>query len=281
MDFLSGLFNFGKSLFQGGANLLGPAVSFGQNLFGGGMNPLDIFGGGGGGGKKPPGMPSIQPIGAKSIPRMGAMSPFTSGNTGSMFPEAPEGNKKKGWLDSLFPGGTAPGLLGLGLPAIGNMFGPKSPKVPDINSLGSVQALQNFRPGQSVSPEYKNMLGQNNDRLRNQRIKDLQAVYHSARPGTDYLSDTAYQRDLAEIERQVQEQSASDLASAEATFSSQELERLSQIAEMDIYSIMAQTGLEAEEANSFKEMFSNLGNTFLTNATRQPGGDLMSLFGLA
>ena len=72
-----------------------------------------------------------------------------------------------------------------------------------------------------------------------------------------------------------------ELAKAEATFSGQEQEKLAQLAQMDIYSIMAQTGLEAQEAQQFKEMFSNVGNMFLTNATRDPNdmSSLMRLFG--
>jgi len=173
-------------------------------------------------------------------------------------------------LNSMFPGGTGQGIAGMAIPAIGNMFGKKSPKVPDINSLQSVQAFNNFKPGNSVSPEYQTMLNNNVNRLRDQRIRDLQATYRSARPGTDYITDTNYQRDLAEIERGVQGQMSDDLAKAEGTFSSQEQEKLSQIAQMDIYSIMMQTGLDAQEANDFKQMFSNVGNMFLTNATRKP-----------
>ncbi len=177
--------------------------------------------------------------------------------------------KQKSFLDNIFPGGSTQGIAGMAIPAIGNMFAPKSPKIPDLNALSGVQAFQNFRPGNSMSPEYKTMLNNNTDRLRDKRVQDLQATYRSARPGTDYLTDTNYQRDLAEIERQVQSQSADDLAKAEGTFSAQEQERLSTLANMEIFEIMQQTGLDAKEADDFKQMFSNYGNMFLTNATKK------------
>jgi len=174
-----------------------------------------------------------------------------------------------GWMKSLFPGGTASGIAGIAAPLIGNMFAPKV-KTPEIKATPNVQALQNFRPGNSVSPEYQTMLNNNIDRLRNKRIQDLQATYRSARPGTDYLTDTNYQRDLAEIERSVQTQLSDDLASAEGTFSAQEQNRLSELAQLDVAQLMMQYGLDAEEANNFKQMFSNVGNMFLTRATRDP-----------
>lgn len=216
--------------------------------------------------------------GGQKAPQYGAGKIGPPTQNQSFFPGQQSGGMD--WMSSLFPGGKAQGIAGIAAPLFGNMFAPKSPKIPDINQLGSVQAMKNFRPGKSVSPEYQGMLQNNVNRLRDKRIKDLQSVYHSSRPGTDYLTDTNYQSDLAEIERGVQDQLSDDLAQAEGTFSGQEQERLGQLAQMDIWSIMAQTGLDAQEANDFKQMFSNVGNMFLTNATRNPNdtNQLMEMF---
>lgn len=282
MGFLTSLFGgLGKAL--GGA---GSSISKGiGSLFGGGGggNLLNSIGGLFGGGKPEPRqafgntVPFAQQLNKGQL----MSSPYQQGLPGFSGMTDGMGSPKKSnsWLDSLFPGGKGQGIAGLAIPAIGDMFAPKSPKIPDINSLQNVQAFQNFKPGNSVSPAYQDMLKRNTDRLRDERIRNLQATYRSARPGTDYLTDTNYQRDLAEIERQVQTQMSDDLARAEGTFSSQEQERLSQLAQMDIYTIMAQTGMDAQEANDFKQMFSNVGNMFLTNATKKPGSDIMSLFG--
>lgn len=270
MGFLSSLFNAiggaGSSIMSGLGSIAKPVMS----MFSGGGGASNLFGnlfGGGGsqsGGFQPqqgfPGMPPGMSSIAKSMPTSpGQMS------MGTPFQQQ-EPEKKKSWLDSIFPGGAAQGIAGLAIPALGNMFSPKKPSVPDFNTLPNVQAFQNFKPGQSVSPEYQQMVQNNVGRLRDKRVQDLQQVYRSARPGTDYLSDTNYQRDLAEIERRVQEQMTDDLSRAEGTFSAQEQERLSQLANQDILQIMMQTGLEADEANDFKEMFGNAGRVLLNSA---------------
>ena len=269
MGFLSSIFNGLGSLISGAGSSIGSFLGGGggSNLLGGISN---LFGGG----NQQPAVRQASgntvPFAQQKNPGQFRNSPYVSGGQLPGFASTSKnGNKPKGLLDNIFPGGSTQGMAGLAIPALGNLFAPKSPNIPDLNSLGSVQALSSFRPGNSISPEYKTMLDNNNNRLRDQRVRDLQATYRSARPGTDYLTDTNYQRDLSEIERQVQSQSADDLARAEGTFSSQEQERLSRLAEMDIYSIMAQTGLDAQEANDFKEMFANVGNMFLTGATRK------------
>lgn len=295
MNFLSSLFSGAKNLFGGAgkaisqgaqtlANPISAAVGAGSKL-GQGFNPMSLFGGGGKGGTSSAGpQPFMNPVKSSSSPQsfstgsfpvsVQASVPGFDGDTDEAKP-----GKKPGILDQIFPGGGMQGIAGLVAPLIGDMFAPKSPKIPDMSSLSSVQALQNFKPGGSVSPAYEAMLQRNVSQIRDQKVKDLQALYHNARPGTDYLTDSAYQRDLAKLDQDIQTNMSDDLARAELTFSQQEQEKLSQIAQMDIYSIMAQTGMEAQEAEQFKEMFSNIGNTFLTNATQKPETDLMSLFG--
>ena len=179
-------------------------------------------------------------------------------------------------MKSFFPGGVAQGIAGVAAPVIGNMFSPKT-KTPNFSAPQSVQNLQNFRPGNSISPAYKTMIENSTDRLRKQRKLNLDRVYHSARPGTDYTTDTNYQRDLAEIERSSQAQEADSLAGAEGTFSAQEQARLTDLAQLDIAQIMYETNLSAEEASAFKDLFSNVGNAFLTNATRKPGSEYNQL----
>ena len=251
MNWLTNLFGgIGKAAQGAGQSIMGGI----GNLFGGGQQQQPQYGAGKIG-PAPQGQFTTPPI-----------APSTSGGGTD-------------WMSSLFPGGKAAGIAGLAAPAIGNLFAPKAPKIPDIRSLGSVQAMQNFRPGQSVSPAYQEMIQGNVGKLRDKRIQDLQALYHNARPGTDYLTDTNYQRDLALLETGVQDDLTNELTKAEGQFSSQEQDRLSQLAQLDVYTIMAQTGLEAQEAQQFKEMFSNVGNMFLTNATKKPGYDFASLFG--
>ena len=290
------LFGSIKNLFGGASNAIGGALKTGGNAIGGvanaganvgknlvgqlgksGINPMSMFGGSNAfAGQQPqtspmniPFMGQAAPAGRNSV-MTSSLSPAST--IGSLSAGTDKKNAFGGILEQMFPGGTAQGMAGLAMPLLGDMFAPKSPNIPDMGSLSSVQALQNFKPGQSVSPEYQAMLQRNTQQLRDTKVRELQQLYHNARPGTDYLTDSAYQRDLAKIDQDIQMNMGDSLAQAEATFSGQEQERLSQIAQMDIYSIMAQTGLDAQEASDFKSMFSNMGNTLLTSATRKPGG---------
>ena len=302
MNWLSNLFGglgkavsgAGSSIFQGAQQLMNPisgAVNAGMKAAPGMMKGLQGFGGMLGGKQQPPATSGPNSIGGmmaggfKPMGSSGGPSAFdalsTPGFFGDTSPDSSplSGGKddKKNWWENLlggssgiFPGGNAGGIAGLAIPAIGNMFAPKVKEIPDASSLSSVQALQNFKPGNSVSPEYQEMLQRNVGRLKDSRTRELQALYRNARPGTDYLTDTNYQRDVAELERGVQEQLSDDLAKAEGQFSSQEQSRLSELANLDIFQIMQQTGLSAQEADNFKQSFSDVGNIFLTNATRSP-----------
>jgi len=282
-----------QSVAQPISGAVGAGTKLGQNLMGQ-FNPTQLLGaaskigapkpatspiqGSQGGGTNMFSMPLIGALG-QSNPASSMPVGLGTGVSGGDMDETTDKKKKNIW-EQFFPGGTTQGIAGLAAPLLGDMFSPKSPQIPDMSSLSSVQAMQNFRPGNSVSPEYQDMIQRNVQQLREQKVRELQALYHSARPGTDYLTDTNYQRDLALLDQGIQDNLADELTRAEATFSSQEQERLSQLAQMDIYSIMAQTGLEAQEAQQFKEMFSNIGNTFLTQATRNPNQyDFSSLFG--
>ncbi len=284
MGFLSSLFGgLGSALSGAGSSLMGglsglakPLMSMFGGGGGGGMAGLSgLFGGGGGGSMGSPSTSNIMSMFSGG----GSAMPVTSSAGSTGFQSMTQPKKKNGLLDSLFPGNSVQGIAGLAAPLLGDMFAPKKASIPNFNNLESVQALKNFRPGNSVSPEYQTMLKNNVGQIRDQKIKDLQQLYHNARPGTDYLTDSAYQRDLAKIDQDIQTNMSNDLARAESVFSGQEQERLSQIAQMDIYSIMAQTGMDAEEATQFKQMFSNVGNMFLTNATRDNStDDVMKMF---
>lgn len=268
MGFLGSLFGGLGSALSGAMGSLGSLGSGLMNMFGGGAGLGSLGSLLGGGGSKPPATSGYsQPNGYGQLSKQSLMgSPYQMNvpkSSGSSF------------MNSMFPGGSTQGILGMMAPLLGDLFAPKKNKMPDINSLGSVQALRNFRPGNSVSTQYQSMLKHNTDQLREQKVRELQALYHNARPGTDYLTDSNYQRDLASLDKGVQDNLTDELAKAEGTFSSQEQERLSEIAKMDVYSIMMQTGLDSQEAQQFKDMFSNVGNMFLTNATRNP----MSYFG--
>lgn len=254
---------FLNNIFQGLGSMFGGAGSSIMSGLG------SLFGGGG---------QSAQPSFAKPASGgSGAQNMFSAiGGANQSMPKQSSGGMD--FMKGLFPGGVGQGIAGIGIPAIGNMFAPK-PKMPDLTKTAGYQNLSNFKSGNSLSQGYKDSLYNQANRGREQRKRELDQIYHSARPGTDYTTDTNYLRDIGNLDRGFQEQLTDDLAKAEMGASGQEEEHLARLAALDEAQIMMETGLSFQEANDFKQMFSNVGNMFLTNATKKPGFDLASLFG--
>lgn len=205
-----------------------------------------LFGGGGGG----------------SIGRAigGSIGPSIRSNQGSGMPNV------VGGIMNLFNPSTPTGKtgLGLGISALGNFIGPKSPKMPNLNELPSYQAMQRFSSNPTpVDPSIADSINRGlsiNDEEETRRIRD---IYKNARPGTDYTTDSAYQRDIANLQRNQGLRRSDALANVQLQSNQQQMERLSQIANMDIYNIMAKLGMDAQEAEDFKRSFSNVGSMFL------------------
>ncbi len=118
----------------------------------------------------------------------------------------------------------------------------------------------------------------------------IRDVYRSIRPGTSEFTDTALAQELEDNRICFAHQRADTVAGltrgAQDRFnqqqfaqvqqalgaSDQEIAQLSQIAQLEIGQIMAQLGLDAEQARLFKETFLNLGSSLI-----QPPG-LMERF---
>ena len=259
MGFLNNIFQGLGSMFGGaGSSIMSGLGSLGKMFGGGGQSggvgniAQSLMGGGGGGGQMQP-----------STSKVSGGSNQSGGNN---------------FMQGLFPGGVGQGVAGMAIPAIGNMFAPK-PKMPDLTQTQGYKNLANFKSGNTLSQGYKDSLYNQSNRAREQRKRELDQIYHSARPGTDYTTDTNYQRDIANLDRGFQDQLADDLSEAEFKSSGQEQDRLTQLAQLDEAQIMMETGLSFQEANDFKQMFGNIGNMFLTSATRNPNQfDLASFF---
>jgi len=232
-------------------------------------------GGGGGGGP--------QPFNAFSQSPRNSIQGVSSINGGTM----PAKPKKTNFLDTIFSGGKENGLLGMGLNLIGEFAGPKVGKVPDMSSIPSVQAMKNFnvRETQPLSPDVEGSINRSVDIEHAAQTKRLRDIYKNARPGTDYTTDSAYQRDLANLERSQTLNRSDAMANAsmenmriQLGANEQEMAKLSELAQLDIGTIMANLGMDAEEANSFKEMFSNLGQPFLQKGLGLDYGSVLKQF---
>jgi hypothetical protein len=129
------------------------------------------------------------------------MNAFGGGNQaqgGAAGAAAAPAQKGGGGLMDMFNPST---MAGLGIMGAGQLMN-KQTKMPDFNNYPQVQALQNFSHNPPVLPqgmqdEINNSMGIQQE----QELRNLRDVYKNARPGTDYTTDSAYQRDLGNLQR--------------------------------------------------------------------------------
>lgn len=185
-----------------------------------------------------------------------------------------------GFLNGLFPGGTTPGMAGLGALGLGQAMQPKI-NGPDFNGLQSVQNLRNFNNSPhsldtAVQQSIQNSLNIQNE----QQLRNLRDTYKNARPGTDYTTDSAYQRDLANLNHSMAQDSSDVMANASLASNQQRLGNLTNIAGLDAQGAMAKYGMKAQKAQNQNQMFGNLGSMFLQKGLGMPDySGLAGLFG--
>src|SRR3990167_2606639 len=188
-------------------------------------------------------------------------------------------------------GGIGKGLaIGGGLSLIGDMFS-KQPQAPDFSSLQSIQDLRRSASGSGTSP--LGQLGQQQLSARlsapfgglepgaEQSVRDtfaqtrrnLISQFKALRPNADLTSDSAYRQSLFELDQQeaqamggLKEQAFQNFQTTRTQDISQALgvdaqtvETLASIANLDVSQIMIQLGVDAAEAQQFKQTWSNLG----------------------
>jgi len=151
---------------------------------------------------------------------------------------------------------------------------------------GKLQELmsQNYDP--LSQPEIDASLRQLN--LEQTRAEDqVRDLYRNLRPGTDPSSDNAFRRDLQEVQDQFARAKSDTVATrtrdTKSNFdqqrlaqiqtslgaSEQDMQQLIQIAQMDVERIMAQLGLDVQQAQLFKQTFLDLGSALLGDGQQQ------------
>ena len=198
---------------------------------------------------------------------MNFQTPSMPGTTSKA--EAPMGGDND-WMSQMFKGVNLPQLgIGAGINLAGNIMAPKV-QTPNIQNSANYQALQNFKGG--LAPGMEDAINRNLDIEQQASEKQLRDVYKNARPGTDYTTDSTYQRDLANLQRSNQMNRADAIAQAGNQYATTEQSRLAELASADIAQIMLETGMSYKEAEQFKQSFSNIGSQFISNAFPQQQG---------
>lgn len=227
-----------------------------SNLFGGignaasgaGHSLMSLFGGGGGGAAAGAAHQATQPA---------------QGGGGNMF------------------GAFNPGMMGagLGVMGLGQMMQPNV-KMPDFQSMPQVQALNNWQneANHPMDPNVQQAM-QNSINIQNeQQLRNLRDVYKNLRPGTDYTTDSNYQRDLGNLNRQMATQSADAMAGQQFNSNQQQLGNLTNMAQLGVGQGMGNAALQAQKGQQQNQMFGNIGSMFLQRGLGMP--NYMSMFGL-
>lgn len=175
-----------------------------------------------------------------------------------------------------------PAMMGLGLGAMG-LGQAMSPKLqtPNFNGMQSVQNLQNFNNSpHTLDPAIQQSI-QNSANIQNeQQLRNLRDTYKNARPGTDYTTDSAYQRDLANLNRSMTMNTSDAMANASLQSNQQQLGNLTNLANLDVGGAEQDYAQKAAQKQNFNNTFGNIGSMFLQKGLGMPNmGNLASLFG--
>ena len=242
MGFLNSLFSGLQNAFGGAMNSIGGAgQSIGQGL--GGM-----FGGNQGGGMS---------IG-------GGKSTYGAGNVPKGFPANAAGNSSAG---------INPGMMGLGagMMALPQMFS-KQQKAPDFNTP-DMQAMRNFTTNPPALPQgMQDSINKSMAIQEEQENRNLMNTYESAKPGFDAATDSAYQRDLANLQRNQQSNRANAIMGPTLQYQQPLQQGLQGMAGASQENQYMQAAMKAAQEQQMKNMWSGMGSSFLNKGLFPNGG---------
>ena len=141
------------------------------------------------------------------------------------------------------------------------------------------EVLARTRAGtqQSLTEDQKAMIVNNLDEQLQGVRDELKQRFKALRPGSDIENDSSYREAIMELESDFAErksrvlsefqlttgrqttQDLKSLALTEAGYTQDQISTLAQLAQLDVQSLAYKTGLSAQEAQEFKEMFAQLG----------------------
>lgn len=180
-------------------------------------------------------------------------------------------------------------LPGLAVSQLGNILSPP-PKAPDLGQLPSLQQLRGMA-GQPISDIAKQATGVLSQRLSSnlpQEVTDsinrqfnverqnMISQFKQFRPDADVATDSRFRQAMEDLDSRQSEavanaqlnyrsQQAQDISTA-LGIDSQTLSVLTQLANADIQTVMTQLGLSAQEAQSFRQAFGQLGGQMSASA---------------
>lgn len=151
---------------------------------------------------------------------------------------------------------------GLGLMGAGQLFGGHT-KAPNFNTP-DVQNLRNFSSNppalpQNMQDEINKSLGINEE----EQLRNLRNVYKNARPGTDYTTDSAYQRDASNLQRTLASNRANAMIDPTLKYLEPQQQNLTNLADASINEQVLQQAMKAQKQQSIKDLFGQTGGLFV------------------
>lgn len=193
------------------------------------------------------------------------------------FPQMQQGGNNG--VMSMFSKGQNPGMMGAGLGVMGlGQLLNKQTKMPDFNQNQSVQQLNNWssQANHPMDPNVAQAM-QNTLNIQNeQQLRNLRDVYKNLRPGTDYTTDSNYQRDLGNLNRSIGQNNADAMAGQQFKSNEQQIGNLTNMAQLGVGQQMGNANLQAQRQQNQNEMFGNIGSMLLQSGIGMP--DFMKMF---
>ena len=191
--------------------------------------------------------------------------------------------KTPGFWDNIFgagkealSGGKNPAqtAVGLGISSLGGLA--EQPQIPDLSSSAGVQQFQSLLQGGpqavQVSDSLKGQLEEEVTGKYDKLKQNLKDKYKQLRPGSDFINDSQYKKDLMELENDEQDEMGNAVSNYQETQYQTQLSGSQYIAGMDTYELMAQTGLDSQSANQFQEWLRTIGGGFMQSGLGMLGG---------
>ncbi len=292
----------GKAL--GGSNVFNPLKQIGSMFGGGGANITSAMFPGGG----QPNFLSPSQLQFQNSMLPGGGMGFGGGGgggSGGTSQESSTSSKLGGYLKN-------PLLQGIAT-MVGSQF-IKSPKVPELpqsvidfqnmakqgnplqNQASQALSQQLGQTQQDLSQDEINAIMRQYDLAQEDELRSVDAMYKSLRPGTDPMTDTAYQKDLARVRDRyatlradsvanAQRQISNDFASQRAQqisqavgLSNQQLQQLAGLSQYDLDRQLSQLAIDYSDKQFLRDYILQLGGNIVSSNYQQPN-PFADLFG--
>ena len=161
--------------------------------------------------------------------------------------------------------------LGAGILGFGSALN-KDVKLPDFWEDRGVKDLASWGDSAShpMDPNVQTAM-QNTLNIQNeQQLRNLRDVYKNARPGGDYLNDSAYQRDLSNLQRNMAFQGADAMSQAQFKSNDQQIGIKSNLAEGSVGQGRIQGLLDTQKQTNQNKLFGDLGSAFIQGSMQKP-----------